>query len=63
MDIELIRNASSFNGQEYLGLYPHLEYAQILGTNRYDFWVFDQIDREKNTTLRKWLNGNDYTTH
>lgn len=49
---------SSFKGQEYLGLYPYLEYAQIQGKEKYDFWVHDQIDKEKYIILRRWLEGN-----
>lgn len=48
---------SSFIGQEYLGLYPYLEYAQVLGEERYDYWVHDQKDSKKYVILRSWLEG------
>lgn len=47
----------SFKGQEYLGLYPYLEYGQVAGEQRNEFWVYDQQDKSKYTTLRGWLKG------
>lgn len=46
-----------FNGQEYLGLYPYLEYAQVAGQSKYEFWVYDQRDHSKYRVLREWLKG------
>ena len=46
-----------FKGQEYLGLYPYLEYGLVSGEQRNEFWVHDQQDRSKYVTLRRWLNG------
>lgn len=48
---------SSFKGQEYLGLYPYLEYARINGKDKYEFWVYDQEDNRKYIMLRDWLKG------
>lgn len=47
----------SFKGQEYLGLYPYLEYGLVAGGQRNEFWVHDRQDRTKYVTLRGWLNG------
>lgn len=48
---------SSFKGQEYLGLYPYLEYARSNGRDKYEFWVYDQEDNRKYIILRDWLRG------
>ena len=54
---------SSFKGQEYLGLYPYLDYERTQDKNRFEFWVNDQNDSQKYTSLRNWLNGNPLTSH
>lgn len=48
---------SEFKGQEYLNLYPYLEYGKKDGYYRNDFIVIDQNDKSKYVELRKWLNG------
>lgn len=48
--------ASTYNGQEYLGLYPYLEYAPRQDTGKYDFWVHEQ-GSSKYIKLDCWLNG------
>ena len=48
---------TGFKGQEYLGLYPYLEYAKIHGEDKYDFWVYDQVDTKKYIILKNWLQG------
>ena len=47
----------SFKGQEYLGLYPYLEYGLVSGKQRNEFRVHDQQDKSKYVTLRGWLEG------
>lgn len=47
----------SFKGQEYLGLYPYIEYEKIKGKDEYQFWVYDQTDNRKYVILRDWLSG------
>ena len=54
---------SDFKGQEYLGLYPYLEYAQVAGKEKYEFWVYDQNDRKKYIVLNSWLHGNQPCYH
>jgi hypothetical protein len=46
---------STYHGQEYLGLYPYLEYSNQGSTN-YDFWVREQGSL-KYIRLDSWLNG------
>lgn len=52
-----------FNGQEYLGLYPYLEYSQVLGQSRYEFWVYDQNDHNRYRVLSEWLKGESLISH
>ena len=47
----------SFKGQEYLGLYPYIEYARISGKPDYDFWIHDQKNTQKYIILKDWLAG------
>lgn len=49
-------NASSYNGQEYLGLYPYVQYSKYENLDKYDFWVYDQKS-SKYVVLKAWLNG------
>lgn len=48
-----------FVGQEYLGLYPYLDYEKDNKSDKYQFWInFPGLD--KRTSLKKWLDG-DYS--
>ena len=49
---------SSFKGQEYLGLYPYLEYGLPNGEAN-EFYVVNQQYSWKSVSLRKWLIGID----
>jgi hypothetical protein len=53
---------SVYKGQEYLGLYPYLEYEKIKDQAKYDFWVHAQ-DSAKYVSLREWLQGKDPYEH
>lgn len=54
---------SDFKGQEYLSLYPYLEYEKIQGKEEYEFWVCDQKDKNKYVQLRNWLSGKNPVNH
>ena len=41
----------SFKGQEYLQIYPYLEFAKTAGDHRDEFWVYDPQDNEKYIVL------------
>ena len=58
-----IMESSTFKGQEYLGLYPYLDYETIQGTGKYGFWVTDQDNKQKYVSLREWLDGKDLYIH
>lgn len=52
-----------FYGQEYLGLYPYLDYVKIEGKTEYEFWVNDQNDNDYYISLREWLKGKNPCKH
>lgn len=58
-----VMDSSTFKGQEYLGLYPYLDYAPIQGTGKYEFWVTDQNNKMKYAILRDWLTVNQLYIH
>ena len=53
----------TFKGQEYLGLYPYIDYETIKGKDVYDFWVNDPNDQDRYVRLRYWLEGKDIYNH
>ena len=57
-----IMESQNFHGQEYLGLYPYLEYAEYSNKNQYEFWV-DNQENDEYATLREWLNGKEPYKH
>ena len=50
-----------YKNQEYLELYPYIEYDKIQGSNKDEFWVCE--DNTSYTTLRNWINGGKPTVH
>lgn len=52
----------TYQGQEYLGLYPYLQYDKYADNDYYDFWVHEQ-NSSKYVPLRLWLNGTDPVSH
>lgn len=54
--------ASTYHGQEYLGLYPYLEYEQVINSDKFDFWVQEQ-NSDRYVSLRAWLLGHDPESH
>lgn len=52
----------SYQGQEYLGLYPYLQYEKYANRDAYDFWVHEQ-NSSKYVTLRSWLLGSNPIDH
>ena len=51
-----------FNGQEYLGLYPYIDY-ETGREKKYEFWVNDPNENKKYVALRAWLTGKDLYYH
>ena len=56
-------DAVGFKGQEYLGLYPYIDYVTKRNSNDYDFWVNDPKDNNKYVSLREWLLGKSPYNH
>lgn len=52
-----IMEAKYFKGQEYLGLYPYIDYGKVKESEKYEFWVHDPNDNQKYIALGKWLEG------
>lgn len=46
-----------FKNQEYLEIYPYIEYAKDSETQKFDFWVCDNNDKTNYTKLKRWING------
>lgn len=53
---------TTYKGQEYLGLYPYLQYAQYRDSDKYDFWVYEQ-GSSKYVVLKSWLQGMNPCDH
>lgn len=58
----LQETTTTFRGQEYLGLYPYLEYEKIENSDKYNFWVQAQ-DSTKYVSLGQWLHGKNPYEH
>ncbi len=52
-----------YKGQEYLGLYPYIDYEKTNDQSKYVFWVNDPVDKNRYTSLRAWLAGGDLKTY
>ena len=55
--------SNTFKGQEYLSLYPYIDYEKYKGKEEYEFWVNDPNDADKYVSLRKWLDGDKPYIH
>lgn len=53
----------SFTGQEYLGLYPYIDYSPMQNTKKYEFWVNDPKNKQMYISLRDWLSGKEPFLH
>lgn len=51
----------NFKNQEYLDIYPYIEYEKAANTDKYDFWVCES--ETKYTTLSAWINGHPLCEH
>lgn len=55
--------SSTFTGQEYLSLYPYIDYAEYQSSSKMEFWVNDPQDCSKYVSLKDWLNGKNPYKH
>lgn len=61
-NLPLVDNqGDSFKKQEYLEIYPHVEYAKDPASKNYDFWICESSD--KYIVLKEWLKGKKPITH
>ena len=61
--LPIMENVDSYQGQEYLGLYPYIDYARLDNTEKYEFWVNDQKNSKCYVKLREWLKGKNPYLH
>ncbi len=61
--LPIMNSATYFKGQEYLGLYPYLEYEKVFEQEKYDFWVHNQQDPKEYIILSAWLKGYNPNRH
>ena len=62
--LPILKNSNTqFKGQEYLGLYPYIDYALINGKEKFEFWVNDPQDSRKYASLKEWLTGKEPYEH
>lgn len=57
-----IMDCSNFEGQEYLGIYPYIDYEKVKDGDKYEFWVNSPTE-SKYVSLRDWLEGNNPSSH
>lgn len=55
------KQSDDFKKQEYLEIYPYVEYELYQEKQKYDFWICES--NRCYTTLRSWLNGNKPYMH
>lgn len=56
-------SGESFKGQEYLGLYPYIDWKKSRENKKHEFWVNDPNDNRKYVALSTWLSGTEPFYH
>lgn len=59
----LDNSQANYQGLEYLGIYPHLEYAKEAVSGKDNFWVYDNYNSKKYVVLSLWLKGINLSVH
>lgn len=55
-NLPLVENqGDDFKKQEYLEIYPYVDYEKIRNTEKYDFWICESVNCY--VSLRAWLGG------
>ncbi|MDY0144037.1 MAG: toll/interleukin-1 receptor domain-containing protein [Bacteroidales bacterium] len=57
------KNNETVEHQEFLSLYPYVDYEKITTTEEYDFWVNDRDQKNKYSTLKKWIETGSLKSH
>lgn len=60
--LPILSQNQSFNGQEYLNVYPYIDYEKK-SSGEMDFWVSDQKNPQNYVVLSDWLKGNQPFLH
>lgn len=60
--IPLVEDKEEFPHQEYLGLYPIVDYAKVQNSDRMEFWV-NKFGTKKYVSLKEFINGKDPYEH
>ncbi len=49
------KNNEVIEHQEFLSLYPYVEYSKILNSDKFEFWVYDRDVKKTYATLKEWI--------
>ena len=60
--IPLIEDKEDFPHQEYLGIYPVVDYANYSNSSKYEFWV-NKYRTNKYVSLKEFINGKNPYEH
>lgn len=60
-NLPIIDKDTNYKNQEYLEVYPYIDYATNTKTRREEFWICE--DDDTYTTLKDWLNGGKPVKH
>ncbi|EHU5031560.1 TPA: TIR domain-containing protein [Streptococcus suis] len=60
--LPILKDDGDFSGQEYLGMYPYLDYETSI-TGEKEFWLNSSIDKNEYVSLNSWLNGKSPSYH
>lgn len=52
-----------YKGQEYLNIYPYVDFAKIENKESYEFWVNDSDDSKKYSKLKDWIEDGKLSEH
>ena len=52
-----------YKGQEYLNIYPYVDFAKIENKEFYEFWVNDSDDSKKYSKLKDWIEDGKLSEH
>lgn len=61
--LPILSDDNKFKGQEYLGIYPYIDYEKTKENKKNEFWVNDPNKPGAYVVLREWLKGNDPIDH
>lgn len=57
--LPILKSETYFKGQEYLSLYPYIDYEKTANSEKFEFWINDPKDNKKYIALKDWLSGKE----